>query len=97
MGPGIFFVLFGAVVVGYDGRASFVSHRKPGDPMHDVLVGDGPLDGPMTAEVHFVIRCHKPKIPAPIQGQTSTFNDGCSAGDSNEGPCEDVQFSVFTP
>jgi hypothetical protein len=90
--------VFGAVgggLAGGTGRAAFAGHAKPGDEANDVLFGDGSLDNPLTAEIHFVIRTHGPAIPGMIHEQISTFNGGCEEGEPNEGLCDDVQFGVF--
>ncbi len=92
--------IFGAVgggLAGGNGQATFSGHAKPGDEANDVLFGDGSLDNPLTAEVHFVIRTHGPKIPGMIREQISTFNGGCEEGEPNEDLCEDLQFGVFPP
>ncbi len=90
--------VFGAVgggLAGGTGQATFAGHVKPGDEANDVLFGDGSLDHPLTAEVHFVLRTHGPVVPGMIHEQISTFNGGCEEGEPNEGLCDDVQFGVF--
>lgn len=92
--------VFGAVgggLAGGNGQATFASHAKPGDEANDVLLGDGSLDNPLTAEIHLVIRTHGPAIPGMINEQTATYNAGCELGEPNEGLCEDLQFTVFPP
>lgn len=92
--------VFGAVgggLAGGNGQVTFAGHTKPGDEANDVLFGDGSLDNPLTAEVHFVIRTHGPAIPGMIREQISTFNGGCEEGEPNEGLCDDLQFGIFLP
>ncbi len=90
--------VFGSVagsVVGGTGKATLAGHVKPGDPTIDILEGDGSLDNPLTAEIHFVIRTHGPKIQGMVHDQAATFNAGCLPGEPNEGMCRNVQVAVF--
>ncbi|MGF1669901.1 MAG: hypothetical protein ACFCU6_05605 [Balneolaceae bacterium] len=86
--------VFGAVaggIAGGTGTATFAGHIKPGDEPNDIAgPGDGSLDNPLTAEVHFIVRSHGPKIPGLINEQTTTLNGGCPPNS-----CEDVQFGRF--
>jgi hypothetical protein len=64
----------------------------------DTLIGNGYIDNPHTAEVHFVVRDHGPDQPG--DEDTTTFVGGCTTElppgtvPSNTGECSDVQFSV---
>jgi len=85
----------GGSIAGGIGKDTFATRVAPGDEFKDIRRGDGSLDNPLTAEIHFVLRSHGPTIPGMIQDQISTFNGVCNPGEPNEGQCEDVQFGIF--
>jgi hypothetical protein len=92
--PAVDGTVFGAVagtVADDDGTAKFTAHIAAGDDGYsDIFVGDGALDGPLSAEIHFIVRSHGPVIPDLIDEQLSTLQGGCDVN-----ACEDVQFGVF--
>lgn len=98
-------------VVDRNGTATFAGHRAEGDHSKSLWASLGmPSPGLIdasTAEIHFVVRAHGPRIPGMIGAMLHTFNGGCvlgdfPAGDPVVGPpgpntCEDVQFAVHMP
>lgn len=101
-------------VIGGSGKATLAGHRAEGDNSGSLfgalgLPSPGLIDA-RTAEVHFVVRSHGPKIPGMVDDMIHTFNGGCQ----NPGPpfpdplppelgapgpntCMDVQFAVHLP
>lgn len=55
-----------------------------------ILVGDGEVNNPHSAEIHFVIRSHGPHQPGT--GDTTSVGGGCDTQ-----VCSDIQFSVHLP
>lgn len=62
---------------------------------HEVLIGDGTVDNPTTAEIHLVVRTHGPASTdeATLYAQLSSFGGGCDP--VTEAPCMDTQFAIF--
>ena len=88
----------GGGVVNADGNLNTKSGIFGDVPGETVLIGDGTVDNPDTAEIHFVVRSHGPHQPG--SGDTSTYLGGCTAEldpgtvPSAEGECSDLQFTV---
>ena len=82
-------------VAGNNGKGNFSGHLNEGDDsgsINDIfsLPANGGLRDVDVAEIHFVVRCHGPKIPGEVDDQINSFNGGCHTG-----LCEDIQFAAF--
>ncbi|MDX1619247.1 MAG: hypothetical protein R3224_10720, partial [Balneolaceae bacterium] len=101
-------------LVGASGRATLAGHRNTSD-------SDGSIVGELfglpsfgisdtrTAEIHFVVHTHGPKIPGLVNEMLHTFNAGCgeifdgflfvpeSLGTYGPNTCADVGFAVHQP
>lgn len=80
-------------VAGNNGKGNFSGHLKEGDVSGSIFPEPNGLIDVTTAEIHFVVRCHGPKIPGEVGEQINTFNGGCPGGVG----CVDIQFAVFPP
>lgn len=74
-------------VVGSDGPATF-SGRLAAGALRDNLAG-GPLQNPLGAELHLILRYHGPKIPGLVDDQIHTAGAAC--------PCADIALAVVLP
>lgn len=83
-----------------DANGKLVTWGKVGGGF--TLIGDGKLDHPKTAEIHFVVRSHGPDQPGDLD--TTTAPGGCQGEDlppgvvpMKQGECGDVFFSIHLP
>ncbi len=79
-------------VAGNNGKGNFSGHLKEGDGSGSIFPDPYGLIDKDAAEIHFVVRCHGPKIPGEVDNQINTFEGGCETND-----CVDIQFAVFPP
>jgi hypothetical protein len=85
-------------VAGSNGKGNFSGHLMEGDDSGSIFPLPGVSNTPIglidkdAAEIHFVVRCHGPKIPGEVDDQINTFMGGCDTY-----TCEDIQFAVFPP
>lgn len=81
-------------IAGKKGKLEFEGEAHTGGPEgHEVLVGDGSVDNPMSAEVHLVIRTHGPADSSILHEQLNHYAGGC--GPAAGPPCDDIQFAIF--